>query len=100
VRDFGEADGDLYTVLELVRGETLERIMERDGAMTVERAAPLFEQILAALDVCHAAGIVHRDVKPSNVMVSIDGGAPRVKLIDFGLARVANARGEKLTETG
>lgn len=107
VLDFGEQDGDLYTVLELVEGETIERVMERDGAMTVERTAPMFDQILAALEVCHDSEIVHRDIKPANLMVV--RGAPegdadrreRVKLIDFGLARMTPAgTTEKLTETG
>jgi hypothetical protein len=101
VYDSGEADGDLYTVLELVRGETLEHVMERDGAMTFERAAPLLDQLLAALEVCHENDIVHRDIKPSNVMVADVNGAPQVvKLIDFGLARMGGKTIEKLTETG
>jgi serine/threonine protein kinase len=100
VLDFGEAEGDLYTVLELVRGETLERVMERDRPMTMLRAAPILDQILAALEVCHDNDIVHRDVKPSNVMVSSVNGALHVKLIDFGLARMGAGMVEKLTETG
>ena len=105
VLDFGEADGDLYTVLELVRGETLERLMGRDGAMTILRAGPILDQLLAALEVCHESDIVHRDIKPSNVMVSTVNGVEHVKLIDFGLARmgargVGNGGLEKLTETG
>jgi eukaryotic-like serine/threonine-protein kinase len=101
VLDFGEADGDLYTVLELVRGETLERVMDRERAMTILRAGPVFDQILAALEVCHENDIVHRDIKPSNVMVSSVNGALHVKLIDFGLARIGDAGAiDKLTETG
>ncbi len=100
VLDFGEADGDLYTVLELVRGETLERVMQRDRAMTILRAGPILDQILAALEVCHEHDIVHRDLKPSNVMVSMVSGVEHVKLIDFGLARMGTGTIEKLTETG
>lgn len=97
VFDSGEADGDLYTVLELVAGETLELVMERERAMTLERALPIFDQILAALEVCHASDVVHRDLKPSNVMVA----GERVVLIDFGLARIGgSATVAKLTETG
>ncbi|HEY8074042.1 MAG TPA: serine/threonine-protein kinase [Labilithrix sp.] len=94
VLDLGEDEGDLWTALELVRGETLERVMQRDGAMPIGRAAAIADRLLDALEACHAAEIVHRDVKASNVM--IDGDA--VKLIDFGLARVA--QDPKLTETG
>jgi serine/threonine-protein kinase len=100
VYDSGEADGDLYTVLELVRGETLEHVMERDGSMTLAQASPLFEQILAALEVCHDSEIVHRDIKPSNVMIANVNGAVHVKLIDFGLARMGGKAIAKLTETG
>ena len=100
VLDSGEADGDLYTVLELVRGETLEHVMEASGTMAFLRAAPILDQILAALEVCHASEIVHRDIKPSNVMIANGGDSPRVVLIDFGLARMGGSAIAKLTETG
>lgn len=98
VLDFGEADGDLYMVLELVDGETLEEVLRRDGAMPLPRAAPLFDQLLDALAVCHASDVIHRDVKPSNVMLA----GERLVLIDFGLAKVGGgaAATPKLTETG
>lgn len=100
VLDFGEADGDMYTVLELVEGETLEQAMARDGAMTIAHATSITDQILTALEVCHDGEIIHRDIKPANVMLT---GEERVKLIDFGLARmipVAADALQKLTETG
>ena len=101
VLDFGEAEsGELYTVLELVRGATLERVMNDERPLSVARAAPLFEQILAALEVCHAHSVVHRDLKPSNVMITTVNGLPHVKLIDFGLARAGTDVVDKLTETG
>jgi serine/threonine protein kinase len=112
VLDSGEADGDLYTVMELVNGETLEQLMARDGALSIEVASPLFLQVLEALAICHESSIVHRDIKPSNVMVTAGTGggaggggfaaaAPlHVKLIDFGLAHLENKAIEKLTETG
>jgi len=100
VLDFGEAEGDLYTVLELVSGETLEQLMARVGAMTILRAGPVLDQLLAALSVCHENDIVHRDIKPSNVMISMVNGEEHVKLIDFGLARLGGNAVDKLTETG
>jgi serine/threonine-protein kinase len=100
VYDSGESDGDLYTVLELVQGETLERIIERDGSTTMLRAAPIIDQVLAALEVCHESEIVHRDIKPSNVMVTLVSGLEHIKLIDFGLARLGGSTVAKLTETG
>lgn len=96
VLDFGESDGDLYMVLELLRGETLETVIAREGAMPPPRALPIVDRILAALETCHANAVVHRDVKPANVMVDGDD----VKLIDFGLAKVGGAAFDKLTETG
>jgi serine/threonine protein kinase len=111
VLDCGEAEGDLFTVLELISGETLEQSMQRAlglpsaswPAMDVGRATRIAGRILAALETCHANDIVHRDVKPSNVIVEGDGPDPRVTLIDFGLARIARIGGDpldKLTETG
>ncbi len=100
VLDAGEADGELYTVMELVHGETLASVLLREGALDIARAAPIFEQILGALEVCHDNHIVHRDIKPSNVMISIVNGDAHVKLIDFGLARLGTTSAEKLTETG
>jgi len=100
VLDFGESDGDLYTVLELVRGDTLEALMNAEPPMSMARAAPLLDQILGALEVCHEHSIVHRDIKPSNVMVTIDGAVEHVTLIDFGLARMGTDVATKLTDTG
>ena len=99
VLDLGEWEGDLYTVLELVGGETLEHLLQGEGALDPERAGALFDQLLSALELCHRNEIVHRDVKPSNVMVATGDGKERVVLIDFGLARVRST-GAKLTETG
>ena len=81
-------DTDLLMVMELVRGETLEGLCERVGPMPPDRAAYLMDRILAALGHAHHAGIVHRDVKPANVMVTELAG---VKIMDFGIARMRGA---------
>lgn len=107
VLDFGEADTDLYTVLELVHGSPLSGIIDKQP-LSLLRAPLIFDQILAALEVCHDSGIIHRDIKPSNIMVTPINGVDHVKLIDFGLAHVAVERSAdgsqslepKLTETG
>jgi hypothetical protein len=74
-----------YLVMELVPGETLGQHLERAGPLPPAEAAAVLEQVAAPLDAIHQAGIVHRDVKPSNVMLLPDG---RVKLMDFGIARL------------
>jgi len=81
-------DSDLLMVMEFVRGETLDRFSERLGPLAPERAAYLIDLILSALEHAHRAGVVHRDVKPANVMVTDEGG---VKIMDFGIARVLGA---------
>jgi eukaryotic-like serine/threonine-protein kinase len=89
-------DGDdTWLVMEYVEGVTLSALIKRDGALTPDEAAPLVRQAADALAAAHAAGIVHRDVKPSNMLVTPDGS---VKLTDFGIARAqADA---SLTQTG
>jgi serine/threonine-protein kinase len=79
---------DLLMVMEHVRGQTLDKLLERRGPMPAEVAAPIVDRILAALEHAHRAGIVHRDMKPANVMVTTAGG---VKIMDFGIARVRGA---------
>jgi tRNA A-37 threonylcarbamoyl transferase component Bud32 len=82
------SDADLLLIMEFVNGETLEQLSTRVGAMPAERAADLTGRILAALDHAHRAGIVHRDMKPANVMVTPAGS---IKIMDFGTARVRGA---------
>jgi len=81
-------ENDLLMVMEFVRGETLDKLSERLGPIAPDRAAYLIERILSALEHAHRAGVVHRDVKPANVMVTDEGG---VKIMDFGIARVLGA---------
>jgi serine/threonine-protein kinase len=82
------ADGDLLMVMEYVRGESLDKLSERLGALSPERAAYIIDLILSALEHAHRAGVVHRDVKPANVMVTDEGS---IKIMDFGIARVLGA---------
>ena len=82
------ADGDLLMVMEFVRGESLDKLSERLGALSPERAAYVIDLILSALEHAHRAGVVHRDVKPANVMVTDEGS---IKIMDFGIARVLGA---------
>ncbi|MDQ6794367.1 MAG: protein kinase, partial [Chloroflexota bacterium] len=90
VYDYGQDAAGPFIVMELIDGEDLAAIIRRVGALPPRQAARLTAQIAAALAAAHARGIVHRDVKPGNVMVARDG---RVKVADFGIARaVAEAQ--------
>ena len=83
VHDFGEVDGAPYLVMQYVEGVDLERLVEREGRLKPQRALSLLAQIADGLDAAHAMGVVHRDVKPSNILVVGD----RALLTDFGLAK-------------
>ncbi|TML16840.1 MAG: serine/threonine protein kinase, partial [Actinobacteria bacterium] len=80
----GEADGEVYLATRYVAGTDLRATLEEDGPLTPERALPLVEQVADALDAAHERGLVHRDVKPANVLV--DSG-DHCYLCDFGLTK-------------
>ncbi|MEN6634802.1 MAG: protein kinase [Clostridiaceae bacterium] len=86
--DVGETDDLPYIVLEFVDGKTLKEILDENGPMPARIAVALVVQVLDALGAAHAAGIIHRDVKPQNVIVMQSG---KVKLMDFGIAREVDA---------
>src|SRR5438132_13381236 len=82
-------------VMEFVRGQTLDELIRRFGAMMIERAVPLFCQALDGIDHAHRMGIVHRDIKPANMMLTETGS---IKVMDFGIARVLGT--DRLTKAG
>jgi predicted Ser/Thr protein kinase len=90
------SEGDLLMVMEFVPGETLEKMSQRLGPLPIEQAVHLTDQILSALEHAHRAGIVHRDMKPANVIVTAEGS---VKIMDFGIARVRGAE-QQMTVDG
>src|SRR5436309_8724130 len=86
---YGEQDGECFYAMELVKGETLEARVRRDGPMPLALALEVIEQAARALAAAEACGVVHRDIKPSNIMLESDASdVLRVKLIDYGVAKV------------
>jgi serine/threonine-protein kinase len=80
-------DGHAYIVMELLEGEPLSSVLDRQRKLPVPQASEYTLQILEALDSAHALGVIHRDLKPENVFVTFAGGKPVLKLIDFGIAK-------------
>src|SRR5256885_3115872 len=101
---YGEQGGECFYAMELVEGETVERRVRREGPMPLAVALNVIEQAARALAAAEACGVVHRGIKPSNVMLEADAsGALRVKLIDYGVAKVMNPQtqsGPELTQAG
>jgi serine/threonine-protein kinase len=95
VYDYGEDSGSAYLVMELVPGDSLARILERDKTLPEDKVLEIIAQTGRALFEAHEAGLVHRDIKPGNLLITPDG---QVKITDFGIARVADQ--VALTATG
>ena len=92
VHEAGEADGVLFIAMRFVQGGDLRRVMEQEGALPPDRAAGFISPVASALDAAHAAGLVHRDVKPANILVDARPGRPdHVYVSDFGVSKVATA---------
>jgi serine/threonine protein kinase/Tfp pilus assembly protein PilF len=101
---YGEQDGECFYAMELVKGETLEARVRRDGPMPLALALQVIEQAARALAVAEACGVVHRDIKPSNLMLESDASeALTVKVIDYGVAKVMGPQadpGAEQTQAG
>ena len=95
VFDYGEEEGSAYLVMELVPGEALSSILEREKILPASRVLSIVAQTASALHAAHQAGLVHRDIKPGNLLITPDGS---VKITDFGIARLADQ--VPLTATG
>jgi YVTN family beta-propeller protein len=99
VHHAGEERGQLYLAMRLVDGVDLRSLVEASGPLDPAHAVRVLTGIAAGLDAAHAGGLVHRDVKPANVLIERDGDAERVFLTDFGISRLATSA-ESLTATG
>jgi serine/threonine-protein kinase len=93
--NFFRQGDEYYMILEFVRGETLDSLLSKHGAMPVEQAVPLFCKVLEGIDHAHEEGIVHRDIKPANVMLTTKGN---LKVLDFGIARILGTA--RMTKAG
>jgi DNA-binding beta-propeller fold protein YncE/predicted Ser/Thr protein kinase len=99
VYEAGEADGRLFIAMRWVEGTDLRSVIVREGKLDPDRIVAIVEQVAAALDAAHSGGLVHRDVKPANVMLTSTHGGEHVYLTDFGLTKRAES-GSALTKTG
>lgn len=95
IHDYGEVDGMLFVDMRMIDGTDLRKVLKEQGAMAPARATAIVRQIASALDAAHQAGIMHRDVKPENILITPDDFA---YLVDFGIANAVTD--ETLTELG
>ncbi|HEY3499555.1 MAG TPA: protein kinase [Polyangiaceae bacterium] len=93
-------DGRPYLVMELLSGESLQRILDREGKLSQQRAVDFALQILSGLESAHHIHVVHRDLKPDNVFVTPGHDGPVLKLIDFGIAKLREGAERGLTRAG
>jgi len=101
VHDFGTGEQGNYLVMEWVEGRSLAGLVAEEGGLSPARAGELMAQVCDGLSAAHAVGVIHRDVKPENVMVHVrPDGREVAKLVDFGIARVTDSTEPKLTQTG
>jgi eukaryotic-like serine/threonine-protein kinase len=101
IYDFGVTDdGLVYLVMELVEGESLRQIIRGQGPLTPSAAAEVMRQACAAIDEAHRQSIIHRDIKPDNIIVSHVGNGLRVKVLDFGIAKLRDMAATNMTQTG
>src|ERR1043166_7658350 len=94
VTDFGEDEnGVVFLVMEYLDGRTLKEIIKAEGAFTLDRTVEIVRQVAGALDAAHEQGVVHRDLKSDNVMLSQTNGGERAKVLDFGIAKIQQPEG-------
>ncbi len=97
VYDQGDDDGTVFLVMELVTGHTLRDTITKESPMSPARAMALMDPVVSAIASAHRAGLIHRDVKPENVLIADDG---RVKVADFGLAKAISAETQHTATQG
>src|SRR5262252_8696312 len=100
VTDFGESEnGVVFLVMEYLDGQTLKEVIKSDGPMTLARTTEIIRQVAGALDAAHEQGVIHRDLKSDNIMLSKTNGGEWAKVLDFGIAKIqqSDARDADIT---
>jgi serine/threonine-protein kinase len=97
IYDWGSDGGTYFLVMEFVEGKSLKEVIQNEGPLTPERAEEIAAEVCSALYYAHRHGIVHRDVKPANIMINAEG---QTKVMDFGIARALTDSGATVTQTG
>jgi eukaryotic-like serine/threonine-protein kinase len=97
IYDWGSEGGTYFLVMEFVEGKSLKEVIQSEGPLTPERAEEIAIEVCSALYYAHRHGIVHRDVKPANIMINGEG---KTKVMDFGIARALTDSGATVTQTG
>jgi eukaryotic-like serine/threonine-protein kinase len=96
VTDFGEAEnGVVFLVMEYLDGRTLKDIIRSEGPMALDRAVEIVRQVSGALDAAHQQGVIHRDLKSDNIMLSQTNGGDWAKVLDFGIAKIQQTEGAR-----
>lgn len=96
VTDFGESEnGVVFLVMEFLDGRTLKDVIRSEGPMPLSRAVEIVRQVSGALDVAHQQGVVHRDLKSDNIMLSQTNGGDWAKVLDFGIAKIQQSEGTR-----
>jgi serine/threonine-protein kinase len=97
LHDLGEEGGQLFLSMEYVDGESLADRIRRRGPLPLEEVRTVAAQMCDALEAAHGAGVIHRDLKPANVLLTFQGSGAQVKVIDFGVAKLAHLEGMTAT---
>src|SRR5437868_10601624 len=101
VMDYGIGEGNTpFIVMEFVNGITLGELIRQQGALPLERTANILRQICGALDSAHAVGVIHRDIKPDNIIIGDYGNADWVEVVDFGVAKIKEDLNRRVALTG
>lgn len=101
IYDFGvTADGIHYLVMELVEGQDLRAIIKGQGPLSLQMTLEIVNQVCAALEESHRHNIIHRDIKPDNIIVNTASNRPRVKVLDFGVAKLSDLAVTHITQAG